>query len=468
MHDHLAVGVAAGSALVQAAVEGVSNQLGISVQPPIAATLTVAPADTGVAQGQSVQLLVTARDHHGANLPAHVVWSSSDSTIATVSAAGRVTTAAAGTVTIRAAMDSLNATSTIVVTPAAATPSPAPPSGGPTKLSVNGPTPIIVGLTFDIVATIFDSQNHIVHQPVTWSLSDSSLAGIFSASDSDILLLSRKTGTLVVRATTAPNLVGSFAISISNTAPGIPMSIVFATPVAKGVARNIDVSGSDRSAPTTWASSDSTIAVVQGSQLIALSAGTVQISATNSGVTVFKTVTVTPGPTAFINWVSFPGNLFVGDNGFAQIQTLDATGHVITGRPVVWTSRDPSLATIDASGLIRALGPGQPVLTATVDEMPQDQFINVAVRPPATATMSPINPPPLHVGQTIQFVASAFDAAHNPISVPPEWAIVAPVGTASITAAGLFTALAPGDAVVLLDYANTFSSYASVTVHVIP
>jgi hypothetical protein len=43
----------------------------------------------------------------------------------------------------------------------------------------------------------------------------------------------------------------------------------------------------------------------------------------------------------------------------------DAGGHVLTGRPVTWTSSDPAKATVDAAGLVTAVAVGSTTIQAT-------------------------------------------------------------------------------------------------------
>src|SRR6185437_9118865 len=60
-------------------------------------------------------------------------------------------------------------------------------------------------------------------------------------------------------------------------------------------------------------------------------------------------------------------NVMVGQ----QIQLIatvkDASGAVLTGRPVTWASSNTAVATVDMTGLVRGLALGQATITATSD-----------------------------------------------------------------------------------------------------
>ena len=88
------------------------------------ASVTVSPPSASVQVGQTAQLTATPKQASGAPLGGRVVtWSTSDSTVARVSATGLVTGRAAGSATVTATSEGKTGTSAITV--------PAPSSGGP-------------------------------------------------------------------------------------------------------------------------------------------------------------------------------------------------------------------------------------------------------------------------------------------------------------------------------------------------
>ena len=114
--------VAAGSATVTASSSGAAATSAITVNPPAApvvASLAVSPKTVALEVGGTAPLTAVARDGSGAVIAgAAVVWTTSDATVAMVSAAGVVTAVAPGNATVTATSGAASDTSTIQVTPA--------------------------------------------------------------------------------------------------------------------------------------------------------------------------------------------------------------------------------------------------------------------------------------------------------------------------------------------------------------
>ncbi|HEU4587966.1 MAG TPA: Ig-like domain-containing protein [Gemmatimonadales bacterium] len=56
--------------------------------------------------------------------------------------------------------------------------------------------------------------------------------------------------------------------------------------------------------------------------------------------------------------------LFVADTARFTVESQDANGNLIRGHAVTWRSSAPAVASIQANGLVTALGPGQTTITA--------------------------------------------------------------------------------------------------------
>ncbi len=121
--------------------------------------------------------------------------------------------------------------------------------------------------------------------------------------------------------------------------------------------------------PVTWASSDSTIATINGSGLAtAVAAGTATITATSGGVTGAAALTVTAtNPASVASVVVSPTStsLFVGNTLQLAAALKDAGGNALAGRTVTWTSSTPAVATVNANGLVTAVAAGSASITAT-------------------------------------------------------------------------------------------------------
>lgn len=98
-------------------------------------TVTITPANTSMAVGATLQLTATAYNASGGLKPgAKYYWSSTNPAVATVTSAGLVKGAAAGTATIKAVSQQTNVTGTASVTVTSTTPPP-PPSGSQTLIA---------------------------------------------------------------------------------------------------------------------------------------------------------------------------------------------------------------------------------------------------------------------------------------------------------------------------------------------
>jgi len=98
------------------------------------ATVTVSPASPSVQVGQTAQLTATLKDANGNTLTGRTVtWTSSDTTIAKVSATGLVTARAAGLATVTATSEGKSGTSAVTVTAA-----PPPPTHTGWYVTPNG------------------------------------------------------------------------------------------------------------------------------------------------------------------------------------------------------------------------------------------------------------------------------------------------------------------------------------------
>jgi hypothetical protein len=137
--------------------------------PPTVATVEVAPIAADRQVGQTLQLSATVKDADGNILSGQSVsWSSSASTVASVSASGLVTAHALGTALITAAAGSRSGVATINVVPEPIA-----------SISVT-PTidTLIVGETVQLTATARDANNNVVTRPVTWTSTNASVASV--------------------------------------------------------------------------------------------------------------------------------------------------------------------------------------------------------------------------------------------------------------------------------------------------
>jgi uncharacterized protein YjdB len=170
--------VAPGTAVVSAVSEGVSGQATMAVLPPPptpVATVAVAVTPSALVVGQTATATATLTDSTGNQLSGRVVtWSSSNTTVATVDAAGSVSAKAAGNAMIQATSESKTSASSLSVS----APAPIPVA----SVSVSPPTAsLLVGATVQLSATTRDANNNVLTgRVVTWASANPGIASVSS------------------------------------------------------------------------------------------------------------------------------------------------------------------------------------------------------------------------------------------------------------------------------------------------
>jgi len=76
-------------------------------------------------------------------------------------------------------------------------------------------------------------------------------------------------------------------------------------------------------------------------------------------------VTITPVPVNAVTVTPGTVSLVLGDTTSLSATLTDSTGSVLVGRAITWSSSDPTVATVLATGFVRAVGAGTATITAT-------------------------------------------------------------------------------------------------------
>lgn len=287
----LVSGVAAGSATITAVSEGQSGTSTVTVSTVPVASVSVSPASAALQTGQTFQLTATPKDASGNPLTGRVVnWSTSNASVATVSAAGLVTAGAAGSATITATSEGQSGTAAISVTTvpvATVTVSPASATVSP-------------GQTQQLTATPRDANNNpLSGRAITWTTSNGAVATVNTSG----LVSGVAAGSATITAT-SEGKSGTSAITVAV----VPVASVTVSPASASVlagqtvqllATPKDASGNPLSGRAmSWSSSNTSVATVSTNGLVTgVTAGSVTITATSEGQSGTSAVTVVlPNP----------------------------------------------------------------------------------------------------------------------------------------------------------------------------
>ena len=296
-------------------------------------------------------------------------------------------------------------------------PEPPPDPPRPTTVIVNPATSELtaVGATVQLTAEVRDQNGQVMVVTVTWSSSNTAVATVNPSG----LVTAAGNGTATITAT-AGNVSGSAMVTVAqqvsavvvapDTAivlPGTTLQLAAEAQDANGHA----VGGSE----IAWASSDTTVAVVDGMGLVTgIALGGVEVSATSAGTTGRAQLEVVePAPTTVAvtpDTIVFEA---LGDTVRLLAEVRDQAGRPMPGEVVMWTAGDTLVAAVDASGLVTSVGNGAAAITAMSGALSGDATVEVmqVVRRVAVAPSADT----LILGDSLRLAAEALDANGYPV-----------------------------------------------------
>ncbi|MBK8246785.1 MAG: Ig-like domain-containing protein [Gemmatimonadetes bacterium] len=132
---------------------------------------------------------------------------------------------------------------------------------------------------------------------------------------------------------------------------------------------------------------------------------------------------------------------------------LGRSGDTLSGRSVAWQSRNPTVATVSTSGLVRAVAPGTTTVTAVVGEARDSAVVTVVPVPVALVSVR-FASSDIAVGTSTQATATATDSGGNVLTGRPVAWSSSNTAIASVSSAGIVTGLAPGAATIVAQVAG--------------
>src|SRR5687768_14141894 len=368
---------------------GCSTTRVVDVILKLVGSIEVAPNAAILGVGKSVQLQAIPRDTSGNPLPEQpVTWSSSNTTIARVTNAGLVTAAATGIAFVVATSEGVSDTSLITATTVPVA-----------SVTLSPPTASVdVGQTVQLQAITRDADGvTLTGRAVAWS---SSNAGIARVSTSG-LVTAVAAGSATITGT-SEGQSGASTITVTM----VPVASVTVTPATTSVdsSKTVQLTAVVRDAnggtligrTVTWTSLTPGVATVSASGLVTgVKSGSANVYALSEGKSDTATITVVtppppPPPAAVASVTVTPASVSVETSRTVQLTAVlrDASGNTLTGRAITWTSLNPSVATVSASGLVTGLTVGNANVYALSEGKSDTSAITVVAPPP------PPPPPP--------------------------------------------------------------------------
>ena len=294
-----------------------------------------------------------------------VTWSSSNTSVATVSNNGLVTAVKEGSTTITAKAGDKTATCTVTVSKKVIP---------VTAITLNKTSLALTEQeSFQLSAAV--SPDDATDKTVTWSSSNTSVATV----SQNGLVTAIAVGSATITATAGEKKATCTVTVNRRVVPATSITLDYVNiEIAKGkmVTLHATVLPEDATDKTvTWKSSNTSVATVNNNgNVTAIKAGTATITASIGGLSASCVVKVIIPVTSIA--------LNITSKTLKENDTLKLTATVkpndATNPSVTWTTDNPSVATVDNVGTVTALSEGTAIITAMAGEMTATCTITVS------------------------------------------------------------------------------------------
>lgn len=369
-----------------------------------------------------------------------VTWSSSNTSVATVSATGVVAPVSAGTATITVTTVDGGLTASCAVTVASGVVAVTGVSLDMTTLNL-----FVGGSSSTVVPTV--SPSNATDPTVTWS---SSNTGVATVSDSGVVTpVAAGTATITVT-TTSGSFTDTVEVTVSPVAvTGVTLNastMGLVLPGGTGMLVAMVAPGNATNPGVTWSSSDTGVATVSNSGLVsgvAVGTATITVTTTDGSFTDTCEVTVTQAPTG-VSVAPETQNLFLG--GPTGMLTATVTPPAAS-QEVEWVSDHPEFVTVSATGVVTPVALGTATITATAMGGAHTDTAQVTVIS-APVTGVSLNTSTLTKGvgdgdsRLVATVAPAYAGNQNVTWMSSNTAV------ATVSSSGVVHAVAPGMATI--------------------
>jgi serine/threonine protein kinase/uncharacterized protein YjdB len=443
--DGIVVGKGVGRTTVSATLEGRTGSAEVVVRPAAVAAVAVTPQAPSLTAGDAVVFAAALRDATGHALSGrNVTWRSSDASVLSIDPMGRATSAKAGTAEVTAECEGVRAAVRVAVAPPVIT-----------ELDVEPPSsPLRAGKRVRLRAKARDTTGRELEpDAVQWRSSDASVATV--ASDGTVSAV-------------APGEVTITAI-LGDRQARSPISVVAAPPPP-------------RSPIAALIGGGVVVAIVAGVFLFTRGGNPSEVRPATANDTAAKTATVAPaeqpraptgdtgaatarnqpadstparpalgGPAPEVTALRVTGRTpILLESGQASRVALRATASDGSAAPlpsgIIWTSANPTVASVSASGTVTGRAEGRTSLTATAGNVTTSVDVIVSRPSPAAVTITS-RAGSIKIGEQTTLAARVRDRAGLALPYSVVWRSSNP-GVATVDKAGSVRGVRQGETMI--------------------
>ena len=432
-----------GTATITAVIGSVTATSTVTATSAVVTSLTVSPASTTLAAGQTQQFaaIATMSDGTQQTITTSVHWSVSDPTKGTISNSngtnGFLTTTAAGTFQVTAAINSVSGSANVTVSAAtlsslAITPNPESlPAGTTQALTVTGS--YTDGSTANLTAS------------ATWSSASASVATVTSSG----LVSGNSVGSTTITAA-----VGAMSATDAVTVTSPVLQSIVITPssvnLALGLTTQLTATGTYQGGATAnitsqvqWSSTAPSVTTVSGTGLLStLHSGSASVTASLNSVSAQIPVTVTPAVLQSITVQATQPTFALGQS--VQLTAVgtysDSSTQVLTSS-VTWSSGTPSVGVVSSSGLATGVTPGSFSARATLNGITGSLTLTVTSAVLQSIVVTPTNEIIVNISSNgVQYTATGHysDGTTQNLTNSVHWTLSG-LTLGSISSTGLFS-----------------------------
>ena len=408
---------------------------------PSDVTIAVELPVSSLEVGHAVNAAAVATNNAGkAESTDSIEWSSSDTSVLSVTPGGLVTARRMGDATVYAKWKSKFGKRGVAVTDTV-----------PAKVVVSpSSTTQAVGSRVNLTAAVTTVTGRALPgHLVRWTTTDSryvavtatGVATAVKAGNAKIIASANDKAADTAVVTVSPAAISRISVSPSTQTLSSGHTLQLS-------AHALDAAGNELTGRSVgWASSDENVATVSTSGVVtAAKLGTATITATSEGVRATATIHVTTGGVAKINVAPGSVGLVAGHTQQLSASLEDEAGNSLAAQSVTWSSANNSIASVSGSGVVTAVHTGSTTISAVANGVTGHASVVVSAGAVKSIAVSPSSMR-LASGGTQQLSAKLTDAAGNALSENVAWSS-SNSAVASVSSSGVVTAKQAGSATI--------------------